>query len=355
MARSARSVIARLSLTGARLSLALAPLCASLLLGLGFGIACTSDPGLDCTAGTTNCQCAPGGMCYPGLQCLAGFCVMGSGEGETGDGDGDPGDGDGDNPCDNGQEFCGGKCVDTQTNILHCGGCGMACESDELCYEGACATDCSESACEGLTWCDPDTSLCLPGCSDDFQCGSNEMCDLEQHECVCGFEYQLCGDECIWEGDPCEDNCGNGVVDVGEACDGNALNGYTCVDFGYEGGTLECYPDCSGFDESSCSNGFCGDVVIVDGEECDGVNLNGETCVSQGYAGGTLSCTACSYNVNNCDDIVDGGTCCMVHAQVGCSVPSIQQCVCALDDYCCNSSWDMACVNQAIADCGASC
>lgn len=358
MARSARSVLARLSLTGTRLSFALAPLCASLFIGLGFGLACTSDAGSDCTAGTTNCQCAPGGMCYPGLQCLAGFCVMGSGEGETGDagdGDGDAGDGDGDNPCGNGQSFCGGKCVDTDTNILHCGGCDMACASDELCYEGSCATDCSEAPCEGLTWCDPDTSLCLPGCSDDFQCGSNEMCDLGTHECVCGFEYVLCGGECIYQGEPCADNCGNGMIDSGEACDGNALDGYTCVDFGYNGGTLECYPDCSGFDESNCSNAECGNGIVEPGEECDGIDLDGETCVSQGYVGGTLSCSNCSFNTTNCNNDSDDGNCCIAHVGLGCEVPSVSQCVCAQDTYCCNSQWDSACVDQAIADCSANC
>jgi hypothetical protein len=350
MSRTAR-------LSFARLSLSLAPLCASLFLGLGFGFACTPDAGSSCTPGTTNCDCAAGNMCYPGLQCLAGYCVQGSGEeGETGgDGDTGNGDGDGDNPCDNGQSFCGGKCVDTETNILHCGGCGIACESTELCYQGDCASDCSEVACEGLTWCDPDTSLCLPGCEQDFQCGSNEMCDLGTHECTCYEGYELCAGECIYAGDPCADDCGNGTLDPGETCDGNALGGYTCQDFGYLGGTLECTPDCSGFDESNCSNAECGNGIVEAGEECDGVNLDGETCMSQGFVGGTLSCTNCSFNTNNCNNDSDDGNCCVVHNGVGCEVPSISQCVCGIDTYCCNSSWDGTCVTEAIDDCGANC
>jgi hypothetical protein len=348
MARLTRSVLARLSF-----SLGLAPLCAALFvgLGLGFGIACSPDAGSGCSPGTANCQCAGGNMCYPGLQCLAGFCVMGVGEGETGE----SGDGDGDNPCDNGQEFCGGKCVDTDVNILHCGGCGIACTSDQLCYEGSCATDCTEAPCEGLTWCDPDLSVCVPGCSDDFQCGANEMCDLGTHECVCGFEFELCGEECIWQGDPCADNCGNGVIDSGEACDGNALDGYTCVDFGYNGGTLACYTDCSGFDESNCSNATCGNGIVEDGEECDGVNLDGETCVSQGYSGGTLSCTSCSFNTNNCSNGSDDGNCCIPHVGPGCEVPAISQCVCGMDAFCCNTEWDDICAGIAINNCNANC
>jgi hypothetical protein len=331
MARSTRSRFGWLSL-------ALAPLCVSLFVGLGFGIACTPDDGSTCAVGTANCQCGGGEMCYPGLVCLAGFCVMGNGEGETGD----PGDGDGDNPCADGQAFCGGKCVDIESNELHCGGCGMACESSEQCYEG-------------FTYCDPDLSVCVPGCSDDFQCGSNQMCDVGTHECVCAFGYELCNGACIWEGDPCADDCGNGVIDVGEACDGNALDGYTCTDFGYNGGTLECYSDCSGFDESNCSNAECGNGVVEDGEECDGVNLDGESCVSQGFSGGTLSCSNCSFNTTNCNDGSDDGNCCTPHVGLGCEIPAISQCVCALDDYCCMTEWDMICVNKAIADCDANC
>jgi hypothetical protein len=199
--------------------------------------------------------------------------------------------------------------------------------------------------------------VCLPGCSEDFQCGFNEICDFGTHECICGFEYVQCGDECIWEGDPCADNCGNGVIDNGEYCDGNALAGYDCVDFGYNGGTLECYPDCSGFDESNCSDAVCGNGVVEDGEECDGVNLDGETCISQGFGGGgTLSCSNCSFNTNNCNDVAeDDGNCCVSHVGGGCEVPAISACVCALDPYCCNMAWDNTCAMEAINDCGANC
>jgi hypothetical protein len=338
----------------------LAPLFASAFIGLGIGLACTPDAGVGCSAGTTNCECAPGNVCYPGLVCVAGFCLMGNGDGETGnetnDGDADAGDGDGDNGCDNGQEFCGGKCVDPQTHPLHCGGCDMPCTSEEQCHEGSCATDCSELPCEGLTWCDPDTSLCLPGCSDDFQCGANEICDLSTHECICAFGYQLCGDECIFEGDPCEDNCGNGSIDVGETCDGNALGGYTCEDFGFNGGTLECLSDCSDFDTSSCSDDTCGNGVVDIGEQCDGVNLDGFDCVDLGFAGGTLSCTNCMFNTNNCNDAPDDdGNCCIAHMGVGCEVPAIQQCVCGMDAYCCNTEWDDICTGIAIDNCNANC
>jgi hypothetical protein len=330
-------------------------LSASLLLGLGFGVACT-DAGSDCTPGTMNCACVAGVQCNPGLSCFQGVCLFAGATTATSQGDGDTGgDGDGDNPCDGGQEFCDGKCVDTQTNFLHCGGCNQACETDQLCNAGTCATDCSEVPCEGLTYCDPDTSVCLPGCDSDWQCDGNEMCDVGSHTCVCAFGYVECAGVCIYEGDPCADNCGNGVVDPGEVCDGNNFDGYTCQDWGYAGGTLMCLPDCSDIDVSNCSNDTCGNGLVDGGEDCDGNNLNGETCVTLGYDGGTLSCSNCTFNTNNCTMSMTDGNCCIAHNGTGCEVPSISQCVCAIDSYCCSTSWDATCVSEAINDCGASC
>jgi len=33
----------------------------------------------------------------------------------------------------------------------------------------------------------------------------------------------------------------------------------------------------------------------------------------------------------------------------------VQNCVCAIDDYCCDSEWDGICVNEAQDECGANC
>ena len=56
---------------------------------------------------------------------------------------------------------------------------------------------------------------------------------------------------------PVAASCGNGTVEPGEACDGLALAGMTCstVWAGFKSGTLQCRPDCSGFDVSGCVAG----------------------------------------------------------------------------------------------------
>ncbi|MFH2007020.1 MAG: hypothetical protein ABI333_10585, partial [bacterium] len=98
--------------------------------------------------------------------------------------------------------------------------------------------------------------------------------------------------------------CGNGVREAAEVCDGAELAGQTCESQGFDGGTLACRADCSGFDTSSCTGTgpVCGDDQQEGTEVCDGVDLAGQTCVSQGYDGGTLACLAgCSaFDTSSC-------------------------------------------------------
>jgi hypothetical protein len=47
--------------------------------------------------------------------------------------------------------------------------------------------------------------------------------------------------------------------------------------------------------------------------------------------------------------------CCSASETPGCSVPAVQACVCAIDPFCCGVTFDPNCVNLAGAICGASC
>jgi len=48
-----------------------------------------------------------------------------------------------------------------------------------------------------------------------------------------------------------------------------------------------------------------------------------------------------------------GQGCCYSHEEPGCEVPQIQDCVCAVDDSCCSSTWDDHCVKQLVKmNCG---
>jgi len=56
-----------------------------------------------------------GAACAPGLACDTGQCV-----------------------CGGGGKLCGSSCVDTATDDANCGGCGQACGAGEACVAGTC-------------------------------------------------------------------------------------------------------------------------------------------------------------------------------------------------------------------------
>lgn len=44
--------------------------------------------------------------------------------------------------------------------------------------------------------------------------------------------------------------------------------------------------------------------------------------------------------------------CCVAHPSAGCEDADVQACVCEADDYCCEQTWDQACVNAVLEGCG---
>jgi len=90
--------------------------------------------------------------------------------------------------------------------------------------------------------------------------------------------------------------------------------------------------------------------------------------------GGDLGCEACvcafdswccdtewdsicvNEAVTQCDaECQCGETCCEVGEATGCAGAACEDCVCDLDDFCCNTAWDGLCVAGAEADCAKAC
>ena len=214
------------------------------------------------------------------------------------------------------------------------------------------------ATCDGF-----DTSSCTSDTCGNGTIEGNEVCDgnnLNGQTCVSqGFDggNLACGPNCTaFDTSGCSNStCGNGIIDPGEVCDGIALNGQTCISQGYAGGTIMCAADCKSLNTAGCVNAICGNGMIEAGETCDGAALNGQSCVSQGFSGGTLACNAnCSgYNTAGC--VSGSGDCCTANLYPGCQVASIQNCVCALDSFCCSNEWDSLCAQEAVDYCGAIC
>jgi hypothetical protein len=110
---------------------------------------------------------------------------------------------------------CGGECVDTSTNLDHCGACNKTCTGEEVCEAGSCLEGCNDltqcggrcvdttsndqhcgdcnSSCEGCSSCSEGD--CAP---DDDNCNPCEVCsgDSEPTSCERRFDRRVAGETC---------------------------------------------------------------------------------------------------------------------------------------------------------------
>jgi hypothetical protein len=67
-----------------------------------------------------------------------------------------------------GQVECGGECVHTEADPGHCGGCGAACATGQICRESECAScgegevGCGSMCCPSSRGCDAAVTACAP-------------------------------------------------------------------------------------------------------------------------------------------------------------------------------------------------
>ncbi|MBC8072070.1 MAG: pre-peptidase C-terminal domain-containing protein [Deltaproteobacteria bacterium] len=153
------------------------------------------------------------------------------------------------------------------------------------------------------------TDTDMPGCEDP-----------EITECVCAIDSFCCDNE--WD----------------NLCAGKAQSecGLDCG-----GGTGH---DCCTAGESGCDDATVQACVCAGDPFCCETEWDA-TCVEK--VGSLLCDRACE------PDDADGA-CCEAHpGTTGCEVDSVEACVCAMDDVCCNQGWDQACVAEIEEfDCG---
>lgn len=142
-------------------------------------------------------------------------------------------------PCPAGTEECAGACVDTQSDLDHCGACGNPCAAGEVCALGQCSTSC-----------DPPLTVCGTQCVDTLSAPAH-----------CGY---------------CDNACAPGQACVNGQCSGGVSDpcaGITCNDHGWcEGGACLCDPGYGGAGCTVCSGswqptgtGSCAPTNNVDG------------------------------------------------------------------------------------------
>lgn len=97
------------------------------------------------------------------------------------------------------QTFCNGRCVDTQNDPSHCGGCGSVCSPGQLCLGGRCIIECGGP---GRTLCG---RTCVDLSSDPANCGAcglacppGATCSGGRCEAACfGPGQMLCDGVCV--------------------------------------------------------------------------------------------------------------------------------------------------------------
>ncbi len=126
------------------------------------------------------------------------------------------------NPCNGGEKFCGGQCVDVQTSQTHCGQCNNACGGGLACTAGLCACPKQEVFC-GTLCVDLQTNAKHCGrCG--VVCGTGEICEAGVCLIACEKNETRCGAECVdLQTDEkhcgqCAKNCSSGQVCTKGAC-----------------------------------------------------------------------------------------------------------------------------------------
>ncbi|MEZ4267719.1 MAG: hypothetical protein R3F39_15170 [Myxococcota bacterium] len=176
-----------------------------------------------------------------------------------------------------------------------------------------------------------------------------------------------CGDGNKSATEGCDDGDKSGSDGCSAAC--QVESGYACTTPGVLS-VCACAPQCTNAQGApkQCGSDGCGGTCgeCAEGSQCSASGLcecvpscAGKSCGDDGCGG---SCGACSAG-----SVCDGGhqctfapccagtDCCAAGETVGCSNPDIQDCVCAVDPFCCDVQWDGVCADGAIAGCGQGC
>ena len=190
--------------------------------------------------------------------------------------------------CEAGLAPCGDACVDLGSDPSHCGACGGACGSAQLCDAGSCV------CAAGLTACG---ASCVDLATDAIHCGACEQscgalfCSGGACLDACPAGTMDCAGSCVDLATSAA-NCGScgTVCSVGETCVGSAC---ACT-----AGLLDCGGGCVDVTTSDANCGACGDICPA------GATCAASACVC---AGGLSLCGGACLDVSN--DAANCGAC----------------------------------------------
>lgn len=289
--------------------------------------------------------------------------------------------------------LCSGDCVNVLRDPANCGGCGVACEQTDACNQGECAKKCGG----GLTDCD---GSCVALDSNREYCGScNKVCAAgdvcDQGECAekCSDSLGDCDGSCV-DLDSDRNNCG----ECGTAClDGQWCNEGECdacvatlieeIPAVVEVNTRDSIHTISGScAESAAPESVFSFVAPSEGLyrfSTEGARFNTVLYALDGSCQGEeLGCNDDAVGLASVLEldlkeeqtimiVVDGydgqageselsvsqviqTDCCTATLERGCADFEVEECVCAIDDFCCETAWDEFCVEMVSSEeCGS--
>lgn len=196
--------------------------------------------------------------------------------------------------------------------------------------------------------------VCEVVCNDSNACTT----DIATADGKCESTPVVCNDNNACTTDSC--NPATGCVFTGFACDDNN----PCTTDG-------CNPQ-SGCTATPVPTEECTTILGIEiclplpAVSCDDNNLctASTTCIEGGVCGGGFNtncndnnpCTVDGCNPNfGCTASNISADCCSTKETPGCGNPACVNCVCGMDSFCCDVSWDEICVSVAVNPCATSC
>lgn len=204
--------------------------------------------------------------------------------------------------CGSDYELCDDHCVDTESDVDHCGDCDQDCGDGESCEDGSCIS-CEDSRSDEEI-CDEANAECGDvddECGNAVSCGScdgNDQC--EDGQCTdcedSRTDEEICTDENVRCGEA-TDNCGETVGC--DLCDDN----YECNKNQEE---CVCQDDCCDSDDcgdmSMCCHGTCQSNTMECPEcETDDHCSSADQCCHGECASTNMTCPECTSD-DHCDD-----------------------------------------------------
>ena len=175
-------------------------------------------------------------------------------------------------------------------------------------------------------------------------------------ECVCEMDAYCCDTQ--WDSlcvDECDTQCGGcGSEEPGEfgsPCNDNddCLSGYCVVmPTGKSLCTKPCMPDCPEGWECEAVDTISPEALFLCMPECT-PNCAGKECGDDGCGGQCGYCGDASCVAGVCVGANDG---CMVWEYPTCGGCQCEECVCNMDQFCCETMWDDLCVDECMNQCG---